>query len=266
MTLPIHQVSRPAVLDGKANGKLPDSILRSVPGQEGGPTVRLVEPAARAWTALCSAARREGHILKATSASDSFRPYTDQERIFRARYQLTPIAGADRRTWQGRVWFKKHGVAAAAVPGTSNHGWGLAVDTGTELDGDAGTESIDKATLNWLLENAERFGFSWELQSEPWHIRYFMGDKLPSAVLLYEHEAAQPDIDNEEENDDMLAGFDKNPEDVARAMIREYCNTHWGPGKMLVADQNWLLGEWQKNGREYMMTKLLDHPKAKKIA
>lgn len=67
-----------------------------------------------------------------------------------------------------------------------------------------------------------------------------------------------------EENDDMLTGFDKSPEDVARAYIREKCDQHWGYGKMLVKDQDWLLAVWRERGREGMMIQLLDHPKAAK--
>jgi hypothetical protein len=33
-----------------------------------------------------------------------------------------------------------------------------------------------------MLKNAQRFGFSWELQSEPWHLRFVAGDVTPEAV------------------------------------------------------------------------------------
>jgi hypothetical protein len=36
--------------------------------------------------------------------------------------------------------------------------------------------------LEWLLANADWFGFSWELQSEPWHLRYYVGDRVPLKV------------------------------------------------------------------------------------
>lgn len=62
--------------------------------------------------------------------------------------------------------------------------------------------------------------------------------------------------------DDMIAGFDKTPEDEARATIRALCHQFWGNGKMTTADQDYLLGEWRKSGRERMMTLLTDHPKA----
>lgn len=188
MPLPIRPVTRPLCLLGQQNGRIPATLLEDIPGLEGGPTVRLVEPAARAWRAMTAAAFADGVVLKATSTSDTFRPYAVQERIFRERYTTTPISGRRPREWNGRRWYQKPGTAAAAVPGTSNHGWALAVDTGTERDGDAGTEPIDQRTLDWLLDHAEDFGWSWELQSEPWHLRYFAGDDIPAAVLAHEED------------------------------------------------------------------------------
>lgn len=186
MVFPVQTLQPLKVLDGQANGRLSDSILHDTPGQAGGPTVRLVEPAARSWRAMCAAAKRAGHTLKATSLYDSFRPYEVQERIFLERFSPYYIPGRPSRFWRGKWWWLKPGMALAAVPGTSNHGWGRAVDTGEERDGDTGTESVDAGTLDWLLANEERFGFSHEVQSEPWHIRYFAGDVPPMAVIDYE--------------------------------------------------------------------------------
>lgn len=189
MTFPVVTIRRSALLTGQTNGKLTDSILVNIPGLAGGPTIRLITPAARSWKAMQAHARVDGHVLKATSASDSFRPYSVQESIFRQRYTTTVLAGRPSRVWNGVRWYQKPNTAAAAVPGTSNHGWACAVDTGTELDGDAGTEAIDKATLDWLLKHAADYGWSWELQSEPWHLHYFAGDTIPAAVLAFEHSA-----------------------------------------------------------------------------
>lgn len=186
MTLPVANLVRPALLNGVQNGRIDAALLYDTPGEDGGPTVRLVRPAARAWRALTAAARTAGHTLKASGPADSYRPYEVQERIFRQRYTTTPLAGRPSRVWNGVTWWQKPGTAAAAVPGTSNHGWGLAVDVGVELDGDAGTESIDPAAVAWLVANTATFGFSAELQSEPWHWRYVTGDHIPAAVLDYE--------------------------------------------------------------------------------
>lgn len=192
MALPVRIVTSPAVLAGQENGKLPTSILVQTPGLAGGPLVRLVSPAARAWQALTAAASAAGHTLKATSAADSYRAYEIQRRIFLERYTLEFLPDRPWKLWDSNNngvkerWYQLPNTAIAAVPGTSNHGWGLAVDTGEERDGDLGTESIDATTLNWLVANEQAFGYSHEVQSEPWHIRYWAGDEIPAAVLAYE--------------------------------------------------------------------------------
>jgi hypothetical protein len=68
---------------------------------------------------------------------------------------------------------------------------------------------------------------------------------------------------NISEDDDMLEGYDKSPEDQARAIIRDLCDSKWGKGVMKENDQNYLLVEWQKRGREAMMTKLTDDTRNK---
>jgi hypothetical protein len=182
MALPVEPVIRPAALLGQENGRL-DGVLVDVPGLAGGPTVRLVAPAARAWRALTAAALQAGHTLKASGPHDSYRPFETQERIFLDRYTTDPLPGRPTRQFRGKTFFQRPGTAKAAVPGTSNHGFGLAVDTGIEVDGDPQAESIDQAAVDWLVDNERRFGFSHELESEPWHIRYFAGDDVPDAVL-----------------------------------------------------------------------------------
>jgi LAS superfamily LD-carboxypeptidase LdcB len=76
------------------------------------------------------------------------------------------------RIYQGKLWYLKKGMAPMAVPGTSNHNWGIAIDIA----------NASGKRLDWLLANADKFGFSWELQSEPWHLRYVCGDAVPEAV------------------------------------------------------------------------------------
>lgn len=186
MAFPVGKFMRSTVLEGRSNGRLPDSILVNIPGQDRGPLVRLVPPAARAWVALCAAARSAGHVLKASGPADSFRPYSVQERIFRDRYTTQRLEGRPSKQWNGQTWWQRPGTAVAAVPGTSNHGWASAVDTGVERDGDPSAESIDQAALGWLRVHAVEFGWSWEVQSEPWHLRYNPGDQIPAAVLAYE--------------------------------------------------------------------------------
>lgn len=183
MLLPIHSVVKPSILAGAVNGRLSAALLIDIPGQDGGPVVRLVRPAANGWRALCAAARAVGFVLVATSVADSYRLYEIQERIFLQRYTTTPNGSTNTRTWQGKTWYLRPGFASAAAPGTSNHGLGLAIDTALRIGGK--TVSLTPAALAWLVANAGKYGFSWEIQSENWHIRYYVGDVVPAAITAY---------------------------------------------------------------------------------
>lgn len=203
MAFPVSTFHRSAFLDGQTNGKLAGAVLEMTAGQAGGATVTLVKPAARAWRALCAAALAAGHTLKVTGPSSSYRLYDIQVSIFRTRYTTQYLPGRPSRSWGGQLWYQRPGTAVAAVPGTSNHGWASAVDTGEERDSDLGVESLDDPTLQWLVANEQRFGWSHEVQSEPWHLRYNSGDSIPAAVLAYEQPA-------DDEEDDMFSDDDRN--------------------------------------------------------
>jgi cell wall-associated NlpC family hydrolase len=83
----------------------------------------------------------------------------------------TPICITDSyRTYGSQVRLYGEKPALAAVPGTSNHGWGLAVD----LCG--GIETFGTPQYAWMKANAGRFGFlhpDWAEpgngREEPWH-------------------------------------------------------------------------------------------------
>jgi LAS superfamily LD-carboxypeptidase LdcB len=77
------------------------------------------------------------------------------------------------RTYASQVRLYGQKPALAAVPGTSNHGWGLAVD----LCG--GIESFGTRQYAWMVANAGRFGWlhpEWadpgNGREEPWHWEY----------------------------------------------------------------------------------------------
>ena len=167
MRLPVKPVVMPRDLRKAANGTLPSSLLKPVPG------AKMHHLAAKAFNAMVVAAKRDGIALKATSAADGYRLLAIQERAFLSRYDNT-MRASKPRLYRGKRWWLKPGNAAAAVPGTSNHGWGLAIDVA----------SIDQKKLEWLLKNVARFGFSWELQNEPWHLRYVAGDSIPTALKV----------------------------------------------------------------------------------
>jgi len=88
------------------NGKLPDSVLAPIPGG------KLRKDAAIAWTALrAKIGKEQGVWICPTSPRTAYRPYADQEFFWKL--------------------YKSGNGALAAQPGTSNHGWGIAVDIPT---------------------------------------------------------------------------------------------------------------------------------------
>jgi LAS superfamily LD-carboxypeptidase LdcB len=176
----VQPLNRPSDLADAKNGHILGEFLE--PAYPGGDVLHHV--AARAYQAMYAKAR--GHDIDLV-ITDGYRPYVTQERLFRERYldHYNPLkTTTKRKSWLGRWWYKRLGVATAATPGTSNHGWGLAVDVHS-----SGLGSISKPgpKLRWLDEYAEDYGFSWELiPEEPWHLRYWRGDDIPAPVLAYE--------------------------------------------------------------------------------
>lgn len=194
--LPIKKPIHPADLKGRSNGLLPKELIKPIK-----PTGQLHHIAARAWHAMRSAAWKDGILL---SLSQGYRTYSQQETLFKQRYTTNVLPGRPTKSWQGKTWYQLPKTAMAAVPGTSNHGWALALDLAIDADGDEAFEwpvkSIDKKAVDWLLKNADRFGWAWELQSEPWHLVYVAGDKVPQAVLDFEGGVAPaPSVDKVDE-------------------------------------------------------------------
>lgn len=155
MRYPIQPVKLPDDLKGVENGKVPAGLLRPA---HGGGTLHHV--AAAAWHAMVEAARQDGIELGNVGA---YRSYDAQVALFKQRYTRIPNGSRTTRTWNGKRYWLRRGVAPSATPGTSNHGWGIAIDVANVGTG---------GRLAWLLNNAARFGFSWELQEEPWHLRH----------------------------------------------------------------------------------------------
>jgi cell wall-associated NlpC family hydrolase len=110
-----------------------------------------------------------GHSLRCDAAA----AYRAMSAAFATAFG-SPICITDSyRTYAGQVRLYGQKPALAAVPGTSNHGWGLAVD----LCG--GIESFGTAPYAWMVANAGRFGFlhpTWadpgNGREEPWHWEY----------------------------------------------------------------------------------------------
>ena len=162
----------PADLKGVTPGKLPETLLRAIP--TGG---KLHHRAADAWNAMVAKAKADGVELKPTSSGDLYRTYESQLAGFKQRYVLEPVTGTSTKTFEGKTWYLKKGMAMLAPPGKSNHNLGLAIDIAS---------ASEPKRLNWLVANVKDFGFSWEVvPSEPWHIRLVTGDKPTPAVMAF---------------------------------------------------------------------------------
>lgn len=130
---------------GYANGRLPASALRPIPGG------KLSTRAAVAWEAMRLEGIRKGHVaIMPAGPVSSYRTLAEQ--------------------WE-RWRIYKRGGPLAAKPGTSNHGWGNAVDL---EDPEAMRPVVD--------EYGEKYGWRWgEAPGEPWHVTFYDGG-LAAAV------------------------------------------------------------------------------------
>lgn len=107
-----------------------------------------------------------------------YRSAAEQEAIFRQRYVTAGgINGRrvyDVRRWNGVLWYRISGAGTVAVPGTSNHGDGRALDI-RDSGASPGVTRYNNPRSAWIVANAARFGFDadgYRNFNEPWHIRF----------------------------------------------------------------------------------------------
>ena len=126
---------------GYANGRIPDRVLCDLPG-------------------------RSGHALRA----DAARAFVQLDAAYRARFGERICLTDSYRSLAGQRTLAGRKPGLAARPGTSEHGWGLAVDLACGIDG------FSTRQHRWMVENAEAYGWyqpSWARRGggrpEPWH-------------------------------------------------------------------------------------------------
>lgn len=156
--------AEPGPWGGHSNGQIPASALTSISWN----TAHKLRPdAAQAFEQLN--VQFKAQFNKNIGITDSYRPYSVQQSIFLQRYTTSQLTGRPSVVWNGTRWWLKVGQPVTAVPGTSNHGWGLAVDLSTNIN------SFGTAEHNWMRNNAPAFGWvlpAWARQgvsAEPWH-------------------------------------------------------------------------------------------------
>lgn len=134
---PIHPDNRPSVVAGYQNGRLPANELLQV-----APRCVTYHRSAPSLIAMIAAARRAGIRLV---PAECYRDYAGQVAV-------------------REMWCQRGACHMAAVPGTSNHGWGKAVDfsdsAGASLD-------FDSPAYHWLKANAAWFGWNHPGVMEP---------------------------------------------------------------------------------------------------
>ncbi|MDQ1633993.1 MAG: zinc D-Ala-D-Ala carboxypeptidase [Frankiaceae bacterium] len=136
---PINGYNKPTKPVGVTNGNLPVAKLSNYSG-----SCRFWSQATGPATAMALAARKAGVNLV---FADCYRDYAGQ---------------VYWRTW----WCNVGKCGNAAVPGTSNHGWGKAAD----IHDSSGGMPTNGSGYKWLKANAGRFGFiNPILTNEAWH-------------------------------------------------------------------------------------------------
>jgi hypothetical protein len=152
-------VPDPAPASPPANGQLPDASLTTVT-----PSCRILNDLAPRLRSLLDAAHADGIALWPET-----QPYTSGAMPPRLTSCYRDL---DMQQWWRDYYCGQGSCGMAAVPGTSVHGWGRAVDFeegGQEL-------AFDMNGYQWLVGHASAFGFvqpAWAGPSgtapEPWH-------------------------------------------------------------------------------------------------
>lgn len=177
------------VLSGVPVDSTPTSLLAAVPG-----SVRMADSASRTLarsplpncTGVPVDAGANGQIAASDLCTlwDGNHMLRGDAAVTLAELNLTFRAAFDRdlcitdsyRTLaeQRRLAYTKGGLAA--TPGTSNHGWGLAIDL-------CSSETNSSAVMTWLNDNGPTYGWEnppWAKRGgsgpyEPWHWEYVPG-------------------------------------------------------------------------------------------
>jgi hypothetical protein len=142
--------STPSVTGDGSNGRVPRSRMAALP-----------------W---CVDAEGNAQWLRADAAAAMIR----LNEAFRARFGENIAIDMSYRSYEQQVAMREYYGSIAARPGTSNHGWGTAIDTWEWQAYAFGSERYE-----WLVANGPAYGWiapSWARQDgsnpEYWHFEY----------------------------------------------------------------------------------------------
>jgi len=137
------------------------------------------------------------HMLRPDAA-------TQLERLneaFKAEFGFDMTINSSYRSFAGQVQARARSGMWAATPGTSNHGWAIAVDFSGQA---GGIGRFGTAQHNWMRENAPKFGWihpEWAQRGgslpEPWHWEFWgtpdpETGETPTPGVIRGHENATP--------------------------------------------------------------------------
>lgn len=119
----------------------------------------------------------------------SFRTHQRQQEIFDQQVKVYRDQGLDQQTAEAKT------AKSVAIPGTSEHELGLAVDI-TDMNDQRIVSGMEAQPVQqWLMENSWRYGFILRYPAdksdvtgivyEPWHYRYV---GYEAAKYIYEHQ------------------------------------------------------------------------------
>jgi hypothetical protein len=136
---PINPANRPTTISGYTNGELPSSQLYVLNS-----SCTLYRPTVGSFEGMIAAAHADGVDLQPVQC---YRDYAGQ-------------------VYERNYWCKLKLCANAAVPGTSNHGWGKAVDFRDQN----GSLTWNSVGYKWLVAHAGAWGWNHPGGvNEAWH-------------------------------------------------------------------------------------------------
>lgn len=148
----------------------------------GGTSQKMQVPAADALEKMVAALRADGHSIQLSSG---YRDYARQNYLFTSRIQQKQQSGM---SYDAAYAATKR---FTAIPGTSEHQLGLAMDF--SVNGSLTQSFGSTAQGKWLAANAYRYGFILryseskaaltQIGNEPWHFRYV---GVPHAQIMKE--------------------------------------------------------------------------------
>lgn len=158
--------------------------------------------------------------------TEGYRSYAKQREYFVDRY--TPsIFGT--YVFEGKRWRKKVGQAAAAVPGTSFHGFGLALDLASGINSSFNsgvhlTWTRIAAALGWLNTGVD-FGEPWHQEWAIYRVKAGTTPSYPSTALASNGHAST--ITEEDEDMPLNADDKKWISDTIDARVNKQFEIQW---------------------------------------